>query len=252
MNALQLVAPARHLFGAAATVLLAACDMPGPPSPTTIVASDGEVFFPSLRIASESAQSERAPSDVGRGGAFEFNYFHGKGGDTQNVNASDQPIKFGGVNFRGPQHVQHDFTLNWYEVNARGRIFSAEPDRVLGLDFLVGGAFPRLGFRVSTPTQQAAESFGKFGLTTGVGALLRVRPGTSVQGRYTYYRGLGEQDDLQNATRGELYVAQSLTRNVIVRAGYTDWSIHVARGSPNASDINLKMRGPSLGLEAVF
>jgi hypothetical protein len=63
---------------------------------------------------------------------------------------------------------------------------------------------------------------------------------------------LGDQDDLQNATRGELYLAQALTRNVVVRAGYTDWSMHIARGSANASDLNINMRGPSLGLEAVF
>lgn len=239
-------------LGALAAILLAGCQTAGPPSPTTIVASDQTVFVPAVRITSESSQSERDSSDVGGGGAFEFNYFYGRGSDTQQVGASDQPIKLGGVNFRGPQEVQHDFTLHWYEVNARGRIFSTSPDRVFGLEFLIGGAFPRLDFRVSTPTQQATESFGRFGLTTGVGALLRLRPGMSAQGRYTYYRGLGEQDELQNATRGELYLAQALTRNIVVRAGYTDWSMHIARGSANASDLNIKMRGPSLGLEVVF
>jgi hypothetical protein len=103
------------------------------------VASDASVFVPTVRITSESSQSERDSSDVGRGGAFEFNYFHGRGSDTQQVGASDQPIKLGGANFRGPQEVQHDFTLHWYEVNARGRIFSPSltacscrfPDRAL-------------------------------------------------------------------------------------------------------------------------
>ena len=242
----------RRPLAALALPLLVACTTPGPPSPTTIVASDPAVFVPTLRIASESSQSERDPSDVGRGGAFEFNYFYGRGSDTQQVGASDQPIKLGGVNFRGPQEVQHDFTLHWYEVNARGRIFTASPERVLGVDFLVGAAFPRLDFRVSSPAQQAAESFGRFGVTTGIGVLLRPRPGTSLQGRYTYYRGLGEQDDVQHATRGELYLAQALTRYVVARAGYADWSMHIARGSANASDLDIKMRGPSLGLEIVF
>jgi hypothetical protein len=239
-------------FLSALAIVLAGCQSPGTPSPTTIVASDAGVFVPSLRITSESSQSERESSDVGRGGAFEFNYFYGRGSDTQQVGASDQPIKLGGVNFRGPAEVQHDFTVHSYEVNARGRIFSGAPDRAFGVDFLIGGAFPRLGFRVSTPTQQAAESFGRFGVTTGVGVLFRLRSGTSLQGRYTYYRGLGEQDDLQSATRGELYLAQALARNIVARAGYTDWSMHIARGSTNASDLNIKMRGPSLGLEIVF
>lgn len=170
---------------AVAAALLAGCSTQGPPSPTTIVASDGNVFVPTLRVVREEPQSERDPSDMGRGGAFEFNYFHGRGSDTQQVKASDQPIKLGGMNFSGPQQVQHDFTLNWYEVNARGRIASADPDRVFGLDFLIGGAFPRLGFRVSTANQRASETFGVFGVVVGAGLVLRLRPGTTAQGRYT-------------------------------------------------------------------
>ena len=84
--------------------------------------------------------------NVGRGGAFEFNYFHGRGSDTQQVGASDQPIKLGGANFRGPQKCSTTSRLHWYEVNARGRIFSPSPDRVFGVDFLIGAAFPRLDF----------------------------------------------------------------------------------------------------------
>lgn len=243
---------ARHALAALCLSGVAACQTPGPPSPTTIVASDQSVFVPALRFASEANHSGRDPSDPGQGGAFELNYFHARGGDTQRVSASDQPIKLGGTSFQGPREVQHDFTLNWYELNARGRLFSASPDRVVGAEFVIGGAFPRLGFRVSTPNQQATENFGQFGVVTGGGLLLRLRPGTSVQGRFTYYRGLGGNDDLANASRGEVYLAQSLTRNIVARAGYTDWSIHVARGSANASDLNVKMRGPSLALEAVF
>ena len=73
-----------------------------------------------------------------------------------------------------------------------------------------------------------------------------------MQGRYTYYRGLGGNEDLQNAAHGEVYIAQALTRNILIRAGYSDWSMHVARGSAAASDLNVKMRGPSLGLDVVF
>lgn len=242
----------RRAAGALAAALLVGCQTGGPPSPTTIVASDAGVVMPSLRIASESTQSSRDSSDVGQGGAFEFNYFYGRGGDAQDVRASDQPIKLGGANFAGPQRVEHDFTLNWYELNARGRIFSPSPDRVFGVEFVIGAAWPRLAFSVSSPAQRASETFGAYGALTGVGILLRVREGTSVQGRYTYYRGLGGNEDLQNATRGEISLAQALGRNVMARAGYVDWSMHVARGSANASDLNVKMRGPSLGLEIAF
>ena len=148
--------------------------------------------------------------------------------------------------------MQHDFTLNWYELNARGRLSSASPDRAVGVEFLIGAAWPRPGFSTSTPAQQASETFGAYGVVTGFGVLLRVREGTSVQGRYTYYRGLGGNEDLQNATRFEIALAQALSRNAVVRAGYTDWSMHVARGSPSASDLEVKMRGPSLGLEVAF
>jgi len=233
-------------------LVLAACQAPGPPSPTTIEASDSGVFVPTLRMTREEPRAYSEPSDVGRGGAFELSYFRGSGSDTQNLAASNQPIKLGGTNFSGPQQVRHDFALNWYELAARGRIFGASPDRALGAEFLFGAAVPRLAFRVSSSTAQASETFGAYGVVIGTGALWRLRPGTSTQVRYSYYRGLGGNDDLAHATRTEISLAQALARNLVARAGYMEWSLHVGRGTANNSDLNVKIRGPSLGLELVF
>ena len=125
-------------------------------------------------------------------------------------------------------------------------------DRHFGVEFLVGAAFPRLNFQVSSATQKASETFGSGGPVLGIGGLVRFRPGTYAHGRYSYYYGTGGSGDLEHAKRTEIYLAQALAKNVVVRAGYVAWTMNVKRDDIRFSDLELQMRGPSLALDLVF
>lgn len=234
--------------------LVAGCatPVPQPPPPTTIRASDSNVGMPTVRIANESNTQSRDPSDVGMGGALELSYLGGRGSDTQTLAGNAQPIRLGGASFGAPGEVRHDFRLDWYEIDLRSRIFSPDADRHLGVEFLFGAAFPRLNFQVSSPAQTASETFGGGGPVLGIGGLWRFRPGTYAHGRYSYYYGAGGNEDFRHAKRMELYLGHALTKNVVVRAGYVSWSIEIKRNDLRFSDLDVQMRGPSLGLDLVF
>ena len=231
--------------------VLAGCAAPGPqpPDATTIHATDRSVLMPAGRIVANIAGRGGSPSEAQSGHALELSFLKGSGSDTQNLGSTQVPIKFGGETFSGPRQLTHDFKLNWYELHYRWRKFLTEG--AFGIEGLAGVALPRLDFRVSSSTQQASESFGAPGLSLGAGAIWRFRPATSVQGRLVYYTG--SSDDINRATRAELYLVQGLGRNVAVRAGYVDWSLHVNRQDrANNSDINLQLSGPSIGLDVLF
>lgn len=245
---------ARALGVALATSVLAGCltPVPPPPPPTTIQASDSNVFMRSARIAFESPADDREPSDPGLGGALEVYYLRGRGSDTQTLTANQQPIRIGGASFAAPQEVRHDFLLNWYEIDMRSRLFSRDADRNIGVEFLFGVAFPKLNFQVSSASRQAPETFGSGGPVLGIGGLWRFRQGTYLHGRYSYYKGVGGSDDFRHAKRLELQLAQALTKNIVLRAGYVSLSLDIDRKDVSLSNLEVNMRGPSLGLDIVF
>jgi hypothetical protein len=87
-------------------------------------------------------------------------------------------------------------------------------------------------------------------LELGAGLLLRLRPGTSVQSRYTYYEA-PTIDSVDRVQRFELGLAQALGANAGVRAGYGTWLIESERGV-GLSSIKARFSGPALALELMF
>jgi hypothetical protein len=231
-------------------VVFAGCSTSSPP-PATIRASDTVTTY-SGRLAAESRTDGRQPSDPGLGAALEINYLQGRGRDVQNLRAGEQPIQMSGATFNAPQTLNHDFGLKWIEFDARVRYFSPQPDRSLGVEVLGGLAFPRLNLRVSTPTRTAKETFGVGGPVVGLGLLWRFRPGTYAHGRWSAYGGVGGGDDDMRAQRYEIALAHAVHRNLVLRAGYNDVRMKISRNYSGFSDIDVRMRGPSLGLDAVF
>lgn len=225
---------------------LAGC-VSGPP-PSSLEVSDSGVFMPAIRASIGEPAGERARSDPQPGSAIELGASRASGAGTQALVAGQQPARFGGREFSPPLDLAHDFEFRYFEASFRWRGFLNE---AFGLELLGGLGYAALDLAVSSATQRAAESIDALGGTAGLGIVLRLRPGTSVQARLTWFAS-GAQSDVSHARRFELALAQSLGRHAGVRAGYVTWKVDSEREFQDLSPLKLEFSGPALGLELMF
>jgi len=218
----------------------------GPPS-TTIEASDSGVFVPTVR-ASIGFRGDGVPSEPRSGHGLEVGWSSGGGEDQQTLAAGQPPVRFATQTFSAPAQLRHEFDYRFFEVAYRFRHFFGGGD--FGIEALGGLAHANLDLSVSSPTQRASESVDSGGLTAGFGIIGRLRPGTSVQGRATFFGG--SNSGVTAAQRFELHLVQSVWRHAALRAGYVYWNIESEREDTASSPIEVKFSGPSLGLELMF
>jgi hypothetical protein len=246
-----MMAPAMSLlFRCSAPLLattLAGCFSFGSPPPSSIEASDSGVFVPAIRASVDIPQGRDVPSQAHNGHAIEIGWSSGSGGDRQTIGAGQRPVQFAGQTFSAPAQLTHDFDYRFFEVGYRFRHFFGGD---FGIEALAGLAHASLDLTVASASQRASESLDSGGLTAGFGLMGRLRPGTSVQGRATFFGG--SNSSVSNAQRFELYLVQSLWRHAALRAGYVAWNVESEREDTGLSPIKVKFSGPSLGLDLAF
>jgi len=237
---------ARRCIAAALALGLAGCLGPGTPPASTLNVSDDTVFQPVLRGAVNFPESRAAPSDPHTGHAVEFGFTRGSGSSSQAL-ASNYAY-FGGTRFDAPATLSSEFTLTYVDMAYRFR--AVDGDTGLGFEALAGIAFAELDLSVSSAGRRASETLSSPGPQLGLGAMWRLRPGTSVHLRGSWFRSTDETE-VSQASRYELLLMQSLGRNAALRAGYSWWSLESNRGE-TVSPIQVEFRGPTLGLEVMF
>lgn len=238
----------RPLCGTLLACALGGCFGGGGSAPTRIEANDDSVFVPTVRAVWNLTGPKETLSEPRSGLAVEFGAMTASGNGSQSISGTRQPVAFGGQTFSLPQTLQHDFRITHYDLFYRWRRFLGGGP--VGFEVLGGAAFTKLRLTVSSTTQQAAETFSSPGPSAGVGVIGRMRPGTSVQVRYTYTAFISNSD-LNQAQRGEGFLVQALGPNAAARAGYAWWRGDARRGT-SVSDIGIGFSGPSLGLELQF
>jgi hypothetical protein len=177
--------------------------------------------------------------------ALEFSASRASGSDDQSLGGGAAPVEYNGRLFAAPQTLQHDFDLAVYDLSGRWRHFF--PGSSVGVELLAGFAYAELDLAVSAPGARATGTETAFGPLLGAGLIWRLRPATSVHGRFTVYAGL---DPDEAGRRFELALMQSLARNLSVRAGYAHSRFEFEQGTASAIDVRLS--GPMLGLELHF
>ena len=238
----------QRLLVAALVLGLGACAGPGAPPPppaSKLSVSDNYVFQPVVRV-SVQPESPSAPSDPHTGSALEIGYTRGSGSSSQDL--SSNYVSFGDTRFNAPTRLESNFTVSYVDMAYRFRAIDSNSG--LGIEVLTGVAFADLDLRVSSPSQSANETLSSPGAEIGLGALWRIRQGTSLQARGVWFRSF-DDTEISRGYRYDVALAQALGRNVAVRAGYSWWRLQSDRGE-TSSPIVVDIRGPTLGLEILF
>ena len=235
------------VLGVLVGLTLAGCGTTAIPT-TTIDISDRGAFQPSLRVGWNISKVPGAPSDPQSSHGIEIGAMRTSGDDTQDLATGQSPVIFGGTTFNPAQTLRHETDLTYYEVTYRFRRFFG--DGSFGIEALAGLAQAILDLTVSSATQRASESLSTTGFQFGVGGIWRLRPGTSLQARYTWFGSSKYYEDTTVSSL-EFSAAQALGHNLVVRGGYAYTKVYSERVD-FFSDIKVKLSGPTLRLELQF
>jgi len=235
------------VLGALVGLTLAGCGTTAIPT-TTIDISDRSAFQPSLRVGWNISKVPGAPSDPQSSHGIEIGAMRTSGDDTQDLATGQSPVIFGGTTFNPAQTLRHETDLTYYDVTYRFRRFFG--DGSFGIEALAGLAQAILDLTVSSATQRASESLSTTGFQLGVGGIWRLRPGTSLQARYTRFGSSKYYEDT-TVSSVEFSAAQALGHNLVVRGGYAYTKVYSERVD-FFSDIKVKLSGPTLRLELQF
>jgi len=234
-------------LGALVGLTLAGCGTTSIPT-TTIDISDRGAFQPSLRVGWNISKVPGAPSDPQSSHGIEIGAMRTSGDDTQNLATGQSPVIFGGTTFNPVQTLQYEADLAYYDVTYRFRYFFG--DGSFGIEALAGLAHAILDLTVSSATQRASQNLSSTGIQLGIGGIWRLRPGTSLQARYTWFGSSYYYEDT-TVSSVEFSAAQALGRNLVVRGGYAYTRVYSDR-EDTTSDIKVILSGPSLRLELQF
>lgn len=236
---LRYAAGVRFFAGVLAMLTLGGCL-------ATIKVDDKHVFLPALRAGIQLGDGEQVASEPQTGRAIEVGLGGGRGSGNQYLASQDQ-IVFNNLSFTGPQQLNNDFDFYFADIALRWRKFLWEQS--LALELLAGVGASSLGLAVSSPTQRVSGRFDNAGVQGGAGMIWRVRPSTSIQARLALFNS-GANQGVKTIGRYELFFAQALDKNLILRAGYAGWEINGSCGA-GMSAFKLRFSGPALvlGLE---
>jgi hypothetical protein len=166
-----------------------------------------------------------------------------RGRDAQFLNSGE--IRIGNTSFLAPQALENRAEVTILDVSARWRhLFKQVP---IGYEAVLGVSRAKLDVSVSSTAQSDTETFTATGFRFGAGAIWRMLPTTRLEGRATV---MFATYDIEELARYELFLVQSLGRNVAARAGYALWRAQTDVGG--RSDIDVKLSGLSFGLDVNF
>lgn len=217
--------------------------------------SDNSVVLPSVNLSVDLKGDSRAVGvgELHSSHAVELGLTgtHGEGHDS--LPAGEHPVVFGGTTFTAPQDLRYDFNFSFAHLAYRFRIGAGGG----GGEVLAGAAVPSLGLRVSGATQTAYERMTTPGFVFGLGGFWRIRPSTSLEGRFSLFDS-EQTSGVTYALRRDLRLVQTLGRNVSAHVGLSSWNLRSIRDSADwsgdsggvpTSEIRIRFWGPAIGLD---
>ena len=214
--------------------------------------TDRSAFTPSGRLSIDLGRaSVDAPAVPHTGHALELALSGTSGEDTQHLGAGEPPVRLANQTFSAPAELRHEYDWSFAEIAYRYRKFFGPG--AFGIEAMGGIARAQLNVTTSSATQRASDKIDDYGPVGSFGIVWKIRPTTSLQSRFSAFVAIDDESDF-GVQRLDLYVAQSLGRNIALRAGWSSWRVEIDRflGFGFDSEIRARFSGFALGLDVAF
>lgn len=216
------------------------------PTTSRINVNDNRVVLSEMRVAL-NFDHEKQASSPHTGHALELSASKTRGSATNSLESGQLPVVLHGVKFTSPQQLKYEFEYEYGDIAWRWRKFFNEG--ILGLEVTAGHGYTSVGLKVSSATQAASDQFTSKGPRAGIGLILRLNSGSSLQARALQY--LSFDYGVDNIKRVEIVYAKTLFDNFNLRAGYAGLQIW-GSNHYGESDFKFDMAGPVLALDFSF
>jgi len=204
----------------------------------------------SIDVVGNSTLRNHTPSSH----AIDAGFSYAKAKRTQDREAGDQDVVFGGTPFGGGQgDIEWTSNIQLAHVGYRPRFWFGQSD--FAIEGVIGAGWAGLGLKGEATGVSASERLSSGGGVIGLGGIWRFASNTALQLRFLQFIS-GDKEGVTSASRGDISVTHALGKNFQIRGGLGWLTAYSAR--EDAEDTNLKSPiraggfGLLLGVDLVF
>lgn len=240
-------------FRFAAVALLAPCAALA--NTTDDVQAGGGALIPTVGVSIDIVGNSSLQNHTGRSHAVDMGFSYARAKRTQNREAGDQPVKFGGTTFFGTAgDIEWTSNVQIAHIGYRPRLWFGQSN--FAIEGVIGAGWAGLGLKgVADNGQTASERLSNGGAVLGLGGIWRFASATSLQLRFLQFIS-GDKEGVTSASRGDVTVTHALAKNFQLRGGLGYLTAYSAREDADSnirkSPIHAGGAGLVLGVDFVF
>lgn len=196
----------------------------------------------SIDVVGDSTLRNHTPSSH----AIDVGFSYAKAKRTQDREAGDQPIVFGGTTFLGAQgDIEWTSNIQLAHVGYRPRFWFGQSD--WAIEGVIGAGWAGLGLKGEVNGISASERLSSGGGVIGLGGIWRFASNTALQVRLLQFIS-GDKEGVTSASRGDVSVTHALGKNFQIRGGLGWLTAYSAREDAEETNLKSPIRAGGLGL----
>jgi len=232
------------LFRFAALALLAPCAAFA--NATDDAQAGGGAVIGNVGMSIDIVGDSTLKNHTGSSHAIDFGFSYAKAKRTQDREAGDQPVVFGGTIFPGAAgDIEWTSNIQLAHVGYRPRWWFGQSD--WAIEGVIGAGWAGLGLKGEANLLGASERLSSGGGVIGLGGIWRFGSATALQLRFLQFIS-GDKEGVSSASRGDISVTHALGRNFQIRAGLGYLTAYSAREDADDAILKSPIRAGGVGL----
>jgi hypothetical protein len=228
----------------AALALLAPCAALA--NVTDDVEAGGGAVIGNVGISIDMVGNSTLRNHTGSSHAIDMGFSYAKAKRTQDREAGDQVVRFGGQDFAGGLgDIEWTSNIQLAHIGYRPRFWFGESD--FAIEGVIGAGWAGLGLKGEVNGIAASERFSNAGGVFGLGGIWRFATNTALQLRYLQFIS-GDKEGVTSASRGDITLTHALGKNFQIRGGLGYLTAYSAREDADDTILKSPIRAGGVGL----